>query len=99
MRRLLTGIGASVAAAVALAGVAPPAAHADELSYIQYLDDNGLRPMLRPDGALIQEGFNVCSSFRAGNTRDEIIQQYAISLNPNIPALVDAAHQHLCPDA
>lgn len=95
MRSSITGIGAALAAAVALA--AP--ASADANSYQQYIRDHQINTgiMAMTPGSEMEFGLNVCNYLRAGMTVDQVIPMGWNTMADN-PALVRAAQHNLCPD-
>lgn len=80
-------------AATALALAAP--AHADEASYIRYLNDHGTRVMAFNDDTKIAYGFQACGMLRNGMSMDAIAGASPISDGRGI---AEAAQHELCPD-
>jgi hypothetical protein len=82
---------AAVAAAVAFA--AP--AHADDQSYLQYLNDHGTRVMAFNDATKVAYGYQACGMLRNGMSPDAIAGASPISDGRGI---AEAAQRELCPD-
>ena len=92
--RLTVSLAAIAATSVGLS----PAAHADEQSFIDYLNSNGGRPVTAFwDGPLIQQGYSFCGMIRGGMPVDQV-KATNFGWSVNVPLFVDAAQRELCPD-
>ena len=88
MKALITALMTCVALA------AP--AHADDQSYIRYLNDNGIAIGVNSPAIQLQAGRMVCDNLRAGADPRAGMNVFDRALVPD-PA-VDAAQHQLCPD-
>ncbi|MEZ0385103.1 MULTISPECIES: DUF732 domain-containing protein [Mycobacteriaceae] len=99
----------------ALAGVAcmallggPPAAHADDASYIAALDANGVFRS-GPPNARLSAGHRFCNQLRSGATVDQVVDAYVRrpsfggpsmvdDLTVNLRPVINIAQHELCPE-
>lgn len=70
-------------------------AHADDQSYLQYLNDHGTRVMAFNDATRIAYGYQACGEMRNGMSIDAIAGSSPVSDGRGI---AEAAQHELCPD-
>lgn len=86
----------SVIAAGLLLGAAP-AASADEASFTQYVNDNGVRMPFWNDAQMYGAGVKICGLLRDGMTPQQISDgQGPLTYIDNMK-LIQGAQQHICP--
>ena len=88
---------ATAAALATLAVIAAPTAHADDQSYLRYLEAHGQSTTAYPysPAALIASGHMICNNIRAG--ADPLAGASPIDRATWGPIGVEAARAELCP--
>jgi hypothetical protein len=92
LRRWIVAPLVPLAAALTLA--APP--HADELSFIDYLNSHGVPTLLR--SAALGDGYKICAQIHEGMSPDDAINQYMGFSRLWSPTTVYASQHELCPN-
>ena len=89
---------ALVSAAVAGALMAAAPAHADDQSFLNYLEAHGQSTTAWPfsPGKLVMFGQMICTNIRSG--ADPLPEATAIDRSTWLPITVEAAQHELCPD-
>lgn len=87
----------SLIAAGLLLGAAPTA-HADEASYIQYVNDNGLHLPFWTDGQMYGMGFKICGFLHQGMTPQQVSDAQGPTMFVDNMRQIRAAQEHICPD-
>jgi Protein of unknown function (DUF732) len=81
---------------IALTLFAPPPAHADVKSYLEYLANHHINTALNWRSTNVYVGLRACELLHAGMTPAQIAQQAASSAD--MPGMIEAAQHELCPD-
>lgn len=86
----------TILAAAGMALVLAPTAQADQQSFVDYVNANGLQQWTAPgDQGTITAGWQVCAVMNSGATPEQVAQMSP--MNPTGAAFAAAAKQHLCP--
>ncbi|WP_409428685.1 DUF732 domain-containing protein [Mycobacterium sp. SMC-11] len=87
----------SLVAAGLLLGTTP-VAHADQASYIQYINDHNLRIPLWTDGQLYGMGVKICMFLHEGMSPQEVSDAQGPTMFLDNMGVIRASQETICPD-